>query len=121
MYAESLARDYRAAFLRYLPRRSEAALAAGYELGHRAVEDGVSVLDLAHVHHDVLTEVLEQSPGEDVRSIATAASEFLLEVLATVDLVQRARTGDAPPGQPADGPDADGPDADGPDAGHPPA
>ncbi|GAB3443346.1 hypothetical protein GCM10027517_21710 [Phycicoccus ginsengisoli] len=96
MDAESLARDYRAAFLRYLPRRSEAALAAGYELGHRAVEDGVSVLDLAHVHHEVLMEVLEQSPGEDVRDIATAASEFFLEVLATVDLVQRAGRAGAP-------------------------
>ena len=72
------------------------------------------MLDLAHVHHDVLTEVLEQSPGGEVRSIATAASEFLLEVLATVDLVQRARTGGAPPGQPAE--HADGPDADPPGA-----
>ena len=114
MYAESLARDYRAAFLRYLPRRSEAALAVGYELGHRAVEDGVSVLDLAHVHHEVLIEVLEQSPGEDVRSIATAASEFFLEVLATVDLVQRAGTGGAPPDPPVE--DPDDPDADRPPA-----
>lgn len=114
MHAESLALDYRAAFLRYLPHRSEAALAVGYELGHRAVEDGVSVLDLAHVHHEVLTEVLEQSPAGDVRSIATAASEFFLEVLATVDLVQRARTGGTPPGRPVE-------HADGPDAGRPPA
>lgn len=30
-------RDYRAAFLRYLPRRDEAALHAGYELGRAAV------------------------------------------------------------------------------------
>jgi len=113
VYAESLARDYRAAFLRYLPRRSEAALAAGYELGHRAVEDGVSVLDLAHVHHEVLTEVLEQSPGEDLRSIANAASEFLLEVLATVDLVQRARRPNPHPERPehADRREADTPDA----------
>ena len=32
---ESLTRDYRTGFLRYLPRRSEAALTAGYELGRR--------------------------------------------------------------------------------------
>jgi hypothetical protein len=114
--AESLTRDYRAAFLRYLPRRSEAALAAGYELGHRAVEDGVSVLDLAQVHHQVLVEVLEQSPPDDLRTIATAASEFLLEVLATVDLVQRAGTSaasSAPGPAPTDalGADADPPRA----------
>ena len=96
MYAESLARDYRAAFLRYLPRRSEAALAAGYELGHRAVEDGVSVLDLAQVHHKVLSEVLAQSPAQEAGAVASAASDFLLEVLATVDLVQRASRAPSP-------------------------
>ena len=31
-----LTRDYRAAFQRYLPQRSEAALTAGYEIGRRA-------------------------------------------------------------------------------------
>ena len=47
---EDLTRDYRAAFLRYLPARSEAALTLGYELGRRAVVDGVSVSDwVAHV------------------------------------------------------------------------
>ena len=30
---DTLTRDYRAAFLRYLPRREEAALHTGYELG----------------------------------------------------------------------------------------
>jgi hypothetical protein len=108
--AESLERDYRAAFLRYLPRRSEAALAAGYELGRRAVEDGTSVLDLAQVHHTVLVRVLEESPAEDPRALATAASEFFLEVLATVDLVQRAGRA-APPDRPDRAPDAV-PDAD---------
>ena len=33
---EGLTRDYRVACLRYLPRREEAALRSGYELGRSA-------------------------------------------------------------------------------------
>jgi hypothetical protein len=84
-----LARNYRAAFLRYLPRREEAPLHEGYELGRRAVADGVSILELARVHHEVLLEVLRDTRSEDLTGTATAASEFLLEVLATYDMAQR--------------------------------
>jgi len=83
-------RDYRAAFLRYLPRREEAALRAGYELGRAAVHDGVSVLELAQMHHDVLVGVLANTSPTDVADVATGASEFFLEVLATFDMAQRA-------------------------------
>jgi hypothetical protein len=86
---EDLTRDYRAAFLRYLPRRDEAALHAGYELGRAAVVSGTSVLTLAEVHHRVLLEVLTDTPAEDLPRVATVASEFLVEVLATVDMTQR--------------------------------
>lgn len=81
--------DYRAAFLRYLPRREEAALHVGYQLGRSAVTDGFSILDLAQVHHDVFLEVLHDTQGEDLTQVATAASEFFLEVLATYDMAQR--------------------------------
>jgi hypothetical protein len=84
-----LARDYRAAFLRYLPRREEAALHTGYELGRSAVTDGLSILDLAQIHHDVFLEVLIDTPTEDMARVASAASEFFLEVLATYDMTQR--------------------------------
>ena len=81
--------DYRAAFLRYLPRREEAALHAGYKLGRTAVADGLSILDVVQVHHAVFLGVLEDTTGEDLASVASAASEFLLEVLATYDMAHR--------------------------------
>ncbi len=87
---ENLTRDYRAAFLRYLPRRDEDALNSGYQLGRSAVADGISILELARVHHDILLEVLRDTPSEDLTRVATAASEFFLDVLATSDLAQRA-------------------------------
>jgi hypothetical protein len=82
-------RNYRAAFLQYLPRREEAALAKAYEIGRSAVADGVSLLELAQIHHDVLLEVLRSSRPEQLPGIADAASELLLEVLAPYHMTQR--------------------------------
>ncbi|MBA2417741.1 MAG: hypothetical protein H0V59_02190 [Nocardioidaceae bacterium] len=86
---DDLRRDYRAAFLRYLPRREEAALHSGYKLGRAAVADGLSILDLVQVHHEIFLEVLRESPSDELASLASAASAFLLEVLATFDMAQR--------------------------------
>ena len=60
----ALTRDYRTAFLRYLPRHDETALAAAYDLGRRAVATGVSLLDILSIHHTVLAEILHDSPDE---------------------------------------------------------
>lgn len=86
---DALTRNYRAAFLRYLPRREEVALNCGYELGRGAVTTGISILDLARIHHEILLEVLRDTRAEDVSALAAAASEFFVEVLATYDMTQR--------------------------------
>ena len=86
---ESLKRDYRAAFLRYLPRHDEAALHLGYLIGRSAVAQGISILDLALVHHEAFLEVLRDTPGEDLNRVVTAASEFFIEVLATAEMTRR--------------------------------
>jgi len=49
----------------------------------------VSILELGRIHHDVLLDVLRNTPADEVAAIATAASEFFLEVLATHDMAQR--------------------------------
>ena len=85
----ALTRDYRAAFLRYLPRREESALTSGYELGRAAVTAGVSILDLARIHHEIFLDVLRETRSEEITDLAAAASEFFLEVLATYDMTQR--------------------------------
>jgi hypothetical protein len=86
---EDLRRDYRAGFLRYLPGRDEAPLRVGYEIGRAAVVSGVSILDLVQIHHEVLLEVLRDTSSVDLGAVATAATEFLLEVLATHDMTHR--------------------------------
>ena len=85
----ALLRDYRAAFLRYLSRQEESALDAGYRLGRGALAGGRSLLEVVQVHHEVLTEVLRDSPGDDVAVVARSASGFLVEVLASYDMARR--------------------------------
>ena len=87
--ADGLLRDYRAALLRHLSRR-ETSRAAGYELGRAALGAEVGLLEVVRVHHVVLADVLRDEPADGVDAVAAAASEFLLEVLASYDMVQRA-------------------------------
>jgi len=95
---DDIVRDYRAAFLRSLPRQNEFALTLGYDLGRRAVADGVSLLDLVEVHHTVLREVLTERPAPEPGQVTQAACHFLLEVLSTFDMAHRAlRTAPRPP------------------------
>ena len=86
---EGFSRDYRVAFLAHLARRSEGSLHRGYELGRAAVTEGLGILEVAHVHHEVLLEVLRGTPAGELPEVAAAASEFLCEVLATSDMAQR--------------------------------
>jgi Phosphoserine phosphatase RsbU, N-terminal domain len=87
---ERLDRNYRAAFLRFLPARDEAALAAGYEVGRSSVSDGLAILDLVQVHHDVLRDVLRTSGPDELDTVTATAADFLGEVLATYELTRRA-------------------------------
>jgi hypothetical protein len=86
---ESLTRDYRTGFLRYLSQRSEAAMATGYELGRRAATGGAGLLDLVQVHHRVLGEVLARQPVPSTTEVLDAGCEYLSEVLSTFDMAHR--------------------------------
>ena len=101
--SEALARNYRAALVGAVGRRSETTLNRGYELGRAALEEGVSVLELARIHHECLVELLRGTSPADVPEVAVAGSEFFLETLAAVDMAQRAYLEGrrAQPGDPA--------------------
>ncbi|MEO6503329.1 MAG: phosphatase RsbU N-terminal domain-containing protein [Jatrophihabitantaceae bacterium] len=86
---QELERNYRVAFLRYLPRREEEPLRVAYEIGRSAVIQGITILDLAELHHEVLLEVLQDTPRTELAEVTAGASEFFREVLATFDMTQR--------------------------------
>jgi hypothetical protein len=83
-----LHKNYAAAFAGYLLRRDEAALATAYELGRRGLENGVSLLDIVHIHHKVVIELVSGIEGP--QELADAAATFLVEVLASFEMTQRA-------------------------------
>jgi hypothetical protein len=84
---------YATLFADYVATRGEAALRAGYELGREAVEQELSVLDLASIHHDVLLQALVAAPGE-VERTTRAAEEFFFESVSAFEIVRRTH-GDA--------------------------
>jgi hypothetical protein len=86
---DRLHRNYRTAFLRFLPNRDEAALDAGYQIGRSAVTDGLTILDLVQVHHVILREVLRTSTAEELDGVTATAADFLVEVLATYEMTRR--------------------------------
>lgn len=58
---------------------------------------GLSLLDLTQIHHRILLEVLSSSPETDTDALVDAASAFLLEVLATYEILRRRFLADAAP------------------------
>jgi hypothetical protein len=83
-----LRQNYAAAFAGYLLRRDEAALATAYELGRGGLENGVSLLDIVQIHHKVVIELVSGIEGP--QELADAAATFLVEVLASFEMTQRA-------------------------------
>ena len=85
----ALEQDYRIGLLRYLPRHEETALTAGYALGRRAIVGGVSLLDLAFVHHRVLGDVVSGTAVAEQTAVIEAAGTFFAEVVAAYEMAQR--------------------------------
>jgi serine phosphatase RsbU (regulator of sigma subunit)/anti-sigma regulatory factor (Ser/Thr protein kinase) len=82
---------YSAAFHEYVTAEAgERGLERAYELGRTAVGEGLGMLDLAAIHHEVLAEALALagSPEEHQRA-ARAATEFAMESLSTFEMAQR--------------------------------
>jgi serine phosphatase RsbU (regulator of sigma subunit)/anti-sigma regulatory factor (Ser/Thr protein kinase) len=81
--------DYAAAFDEYLERTGESGLELAYELGRKAVTGGLSLLDLAGVHHGVLADCLRRASPDQVGRISRAASDFFVESLGTFEMASR--------------------------------
>ena len=87
---ERLHRNYRAAFLRYLPSRDEAALHAGYQIGRSAVTDGTDAFSISR-KCTTTSSAKSSAPAaaEELDGVIAAAADFLVEVLATYEMTRR--------------------------------
>jgi phosphoserine phosphatase RsbU-like protein/GAF domain-containing protein len=82
--------SYAFAVRRHLQEPGETLLRSAYELGRRAVAEGLSVLDLAVVHHEALRRILsDQAAAQDVDRALSGAEEVFLESLSAYEMVQR--------------------------------
>jgi PAS domain S-box-containing protein len=76
--------QYIAALRRYLDARDENGLAVGHELGRRALQEQISMLDIIERHFELVQELAKNS-GVD----RPTALEFLLQTLAPLDVATR--------------------------------
>jgi signal transduction histidine kinase len=79
-------RDYAAALANQLANPGEPALHGAYELGRRALNEGLSVIDLILLHHDTLFAFMADNPAEDDRNRMAEAAEFLAECLSPFEM-----------------------------------
>lgn len=87
--AREMQQRYSEAFASYLAGANEVALNQAYELGRKALADGLGVLDIAITHHNALDAVVEGEPAI-ARSVEIAkAAEFLAETLSPFEMSLR--------------------------------
>jgi len=86
----ALTEQYVSALRDYLHDGGEAALQRAYELGRKALTEGLGVLGVAGLHHQALTVVLEgQRTLEECKRVAKAAEDFLVECLSPFEMTHR--------------------------------
>jgi PAS domain S-box-containing protein len=76
--------QYEAALRTYLDSHDEGSLSIGNELGRRALQEQISLLDIVEHHVRLIFEI-----SHDVRVDAPIALEFLLQVLVPLDVATR--------------------------------
>lgn len=81
--------QYAAALQEYLAGAGEAALQRAYELGRRALMDGVGVLDVVARHHEAVKRVLQAQLPENGDRTLDAAEVFASECLSSFEMTHR--------------------------------
>ncbi|OBJ48255.1 SpoIIE family protein phosphatase [Mycobacterium asiaticum] len=83
-YTADFHHQYVTALHSYVQNRDEDSLAAGYDLGRRALQEQVSMLDIIENHFRQVDELSKKSSVD-----AATALEFLLQTLAALDVATR--------------------------------
>jgi two-component system sensor histidine kinase UhpB len=85
-----LAQEFEAVLRHYLDGAGEPALERGYELGRRALADGLGALDMARVHHQALLKALPPTltPEACVRTVK-AAEKLFVESMTPFEMTHR--------------------------------
>ncbi len=86
----TLVGKYRFALAGYVARGSEEELQHGYELGRRALELGLGVLDMVRLHQEAVAKcVLPSDSAAGATGEAKAVEIFFMEALSPFEVAQR--------------------------------
>ncbi len=79
--------EYDAALEAYVQRGGESALKQAYELGRRALGEGLGVLDMVAMHHRTLDKLMNENPQA---VLVHRSGEFLAESMSPFEMTHRA-------------------------------
>jgi two-component system sensor histidine kinase DegS len=86
-----LVRLYACALEKHLLHGGEVDLHAGYEIGRRALREGLGVLDMISIHYQAMQGVLGQITLAQLRpKTIQKAAAFLIEAMSPFEMTQRA-------------------------------
>ncbi|OLD66068.1 MAG: hypothetical protein AUI47_00745 [Acidobacteria bacterium 13_1_40CM_2_68_5] len=86
----ALKERYIAALREQIAHADEATLQQAYEIGRRAIGDGVGVLELIAMHQEALEEILREHEASESCVLAVSdAGKFLGESLSSVEMAHR--------------------------------
>ncbi|HEV3419437.1 MAG TPA: ATP-binding protein [Candidatus Acidoferrum sp.] len=87
---ENFEEEYRTALRSYSAEGGELALGRAYELGRRALEEQLSVVDLASLHHRAVIELVRETENESQKEERLRISaEFLAECISPYEMAHR--------------------------------
>lgn len=88
--AEDRGAGYRRALTEFLADAGEPALLRAYEFGRQALADGIGLLDIVSLHHEMLEQALSRLPLERRGAAVAKAATFLIEALSPYEMSQQA-------------------------------
>src|SRR2546427_1441915 len=83
---DGFAHEYFTALEGYLRAGHESALSRAYELGRRAMADGLGVLDMAVLHRGAVDVLVVSAPARDQPQFARAVADFFNELLSPFEM-----------------------------------
>lgn len=86
---EELKEQYASALRDYVAHGEEAALQVAFELGRTAIMEEPGVLDIAEIHHEALSDLLREIPGDRNGDVLQEACEFLMQAISPFEMTHR--------------------------------
>jgi light-regulated signal transduction histidine kinase (bacteriophytochrome) len=82
----AFAQEYLSGLHAYLRDGDESALSTAYELGRRALIEGLGVLDMATLHHVAIADLVLPAEATERARFAVAAAEYFNELMSPFEM-----------------------------------